>query len=86
MIEDNEDLAKVDTFISSIKAEIEKASPSRRQRIYEAIALAALSSIPWVGGVLAAAASYKVREADVARDGLTELVGRLNAGSTETAK
>jgi len=72
MTDDNEELVKVDAVISSIKAEIDKSSPNRRQRIYEAIALAALSSIPWVGGVLAAAASYKIREGDVTRDNLVE--------------
>jgi len=72
MADDNEELVKVDAIVSSIKAEIDKSSPSRRQRIYEAIALAALSSIPWVGGVLSAAASYKIREGDVTRDSLVD--------------
>jgi hypothetical protein len=72
MADESEELGKVDAIVSSIKAEIDKSSPNRRQRIYEAIALAALSSIPWVGGVLAAAASYNVREGDVARDGLID--------------
>jgi hypothetical protein len=72
MADNNEELVKMDAIVSSIKAEIDKSSPSRRQRIYEAIALAALSSIPWVGGVLAAAASYNIREGDVARDSLID--------------
>jgi hypothetical protein len=72
MADESEELTKVDAIVSSIKTEIDKSSPSRRQRIYEAIALAALSSIPWVGGVLAAAASYNIREGDVARDGLID--------------
>ena len=46
--------------LATIKAELEAASPSRRQRILEAIALAALGSIPWVGGVLSAAATFKL--------------------------
>jgi hypothetical protein len=46
-----------DWVVESIKAEIEIASPPRRQRIYEAIALAALGSIPWIGGVISASAS-----------------------------
>jgi hypothetical protein len=54
MADDNEELVKVDAVIPSIKAEIDKSSSNRRHRIYEAIALAALGSIPWVGGVLAA--------------------------------
>jgi hypothetical protein len=72
MADEREELTKVDAIVASIKTEIDKSSPNRRQRIYEAIALAALSSIPWVGGVLAAAASYNVREGDVARDGLID--------------
>jgi hypothetical protein len=72
MADNNEELVKMDAIVSSIKAEIDKSSPSRRQRIYEAIALAALSSIPWVGGVLAAEASYNIREGDVARDSLID--------------
>src|SRR5205814_8809447 len=57
-------------LIESIKAEIEGASSSRRQRIFEAIALAALGSIPWVGGVISAASSYKAGESDAQRDTL----------------
>jgi len=47
---DDEKLVPRDYVVESIKAEIELSSPSRRQRIFEAIALAALGSIPWVGG------------------------------------
>jgi hypothetical protein len=72
MADEFQELAKIDTAVSSIKSEIEKASPSRRQRIYEAIALAALSSIPWIGGAFAAGMSYKLREGDVGRDALIE--------------
>jgi hypothetical protein len=37
-----------DQIIESLKAEIEKAEPSRRSRVLEKFFLAALSSIPWV--------------------------------------
>jgi hypothetical protein len=67
---DGNELAKGDFVVESIKAEIEKASPTQKQRIFEAIALAALGSVPWVGGVLAAAASYKFGTADIQRDEL----------------
>lgn len=70
--EDKNEITQLNTVVASIHAEIEKASPSRRQRIYEAIALAALSSIPWIGGVFAAGMTYKIREDDVARDSLVE--------------
>lgn len=67
---DGKEISPRDYIIESIKAEIEVASPSRRQRIYEAIALAALGSIPWVGGVISAAASYRAGESDAKRDNL----------------
>jgi len=72
MAEGEQELTKLDAAVAAMKGEIEKASPSRRQRIYEAIALAALSSIPWIGGVFAAGMTYKMREGDVARDSLIE--------------
>jgi hypothetical protein len=46
-------------IVETICAEIEKAEPSRRSRILEKFILAALSSIPWVGGVLSAAETYR---------------------------
>lgn len=48
--------------VDSLHAEIEKAEPSRRSRIREKFFLAALSSIPWVGGVLSAAEAYRTEE------------------------
>ena len=74
MADENDKLVPRDYVIESIKAEIELSTPSRRQRIYEAIALAALGSIPWVGGVIAAASSaagrYKDGESQAQRDDL----------------
>src|SRR5579862_1991089 len=67
---DGDELARSDIVVESIKAELEKASPTQKQRIFEAIALAALGSVPWVGGVLAAAATYKFGSADIQRDEL----------------
>ena len=55
MADEENKLVPLDYVVESIKAEIEVACPTRRQRIFEAIALAALGSIPWVGGVIAAA-------------------------------
>jgi hypothetical protein len=57
MGDENYKIIPRDYVVESIKAEIEIATPSRRQRIFEAIALAALGSIPWIGGVIAASAS-----------------------------
>jgi hypothetical protein len=48
--------------VESLRAEIEKAEPSRRSRILQKFFLAALSSIPWVGGVLSAAENYRTEE------------------------
>ncbi len=74
-MEDEQDkLVPTDYVIESIKAEIEQAAPSRRKRIFEAIAIAALGSIPWVGGVIAAAAvaadKYKSGEESAEKDSL----------------
>jgi len=72
MADDGQELQALNTAVASIKAEIEKASPSRKQRIYEAVALAALSAIPWIGGVFAAGLNFKIREGDVVHDSLVE--------------
>lgn len=64
------ELEKQDAVIETIKAELEAATPTKKQRIREAIALAALSSIPWVGGVLSAAATFKFDESGVRHDTL----------------
>jgi hypothetical protein len=54
-----------DALIEDLRAEIEKAEPSRRGRILEKFFLAALSSIPWVGGVLSAAEGFRTDEGNV---------------------
>jgi hypothetical protein len=55
-------LSQDSEVLDSLHAEIEKAEPSRRNRILEKFFLAALSSIPWVGGVLSAAEAYRAEE------------------------
>jgi hypothetical protein len=74
MGDEKDKLVPRDYVAESIKAEIELATPSRRRRIFEAIALAALGSIPWVGGVIAAASAaigkYKDGESQGQRDDL----------------
>lgn len=69
MANDNE-ITRSDAIIETIRAELASAEPSRKKRILEAIALAALGSIPWVGGVLAATATFKFDEAGVRQDNL----------------
>lgn len=50
------------------RTEIEKTSTSKRRRAFEKFALAALGSIPWVGGFIAAAISLKTEEPDLRRE------------------
>jgi hypothetical protein len=45
-----------------IRAELEKASPSSKRLLTEKFVLAALNSIPWIGGFLSAAATLKTEE------------------------
>jgi hypothetical protein len=63
MEEDQDKLVPTDYVIESIKADLAAATSSRRKVIFEAIAIAALGSIPWVGGVIAAAseAAHKIK-------------------------
>lgn len=63
MTQNNDSLATggPDT-VDTLRAEIERAEPSGRSRILEKFLLAALSSIPWVGGVLSAAEAYRTEE------------------------
>jgi len=70
MGDDQSKMVPTDYVIESIKAEIESASPSRKRRILDAIALAALGSIPWIGGVISAAAAYKAGGSEFQRDDL----------------
>jgi hypothetical protein len=63
MTQDEQSPLNDDTeILESLSAEIEKAEPSRRSRILEKFFLAALSSIPWVGGVLSAAEAYRTEK------------------------
>jgi hypothetical protein len=64
------DHSKDELVVESISAALEKAEPSRRKRIVEKFVLAALGSIPWVGGFLSAAASYKTEEGTLKQDSL----------------
>lgn len=49
-------------IIETLNAELDKAEPSRGSRIAEKFFLAALSSIPWVGGVLSAAENFRTEQ------------------------
>jgi hypothetical protein len=54
-----------DRALEFIRSELAKGPPSRRRRIFEKFALAALGSIPWVGGFLSAAVSLKTEEGEL---------------------
>jgi hypothetical protein len=57
-------------IVEALRGELAKSAPSRRRRVIEKFVLAALGSIPWVGGFLSAAASYKAEEASIRQDSL----------------
>jgi hypothetical protein len=66
MEEESEKLVSPDYVIESIKSDLASTTPSRRKRIFEALAIAALGGIPWVGGVIAAAsvAAEKIKSGE----------------------
>lgn len=51
--------------IEKIRTEIDSLNPSNKKRLAEQFALAALGSIPWVGGFIGAIVSYKQGEGDI---------------------
>jgi hypothetical protein len=57
-------------IVERLRLELAKSEPTRRRRIIEKFVLAALGSIPWVGGFLSAAASYKAEEETLRQDSL----------------
>jgi hypothetical protein len=56
--------------VHRLRAELAKTGPTRRRRIIEKFILAALGSIPWIGGFLSAAAQYKVEEGSLKQESL----------------
>lgn len=56
--------------VEAIKKELEATAPSKKKRIFQKFALAALGSIPWVGGFISAAVSLKTEEGDMKADNL----------------
>jgi hypothetical protein len=57
-------------IVEGLRAELAKSEPSRQRRVIEKFVLAALGSIPWVGGFLSAAVSYKAEESSIRHDSL----------------
>lgn len=58
--------------VPAIRAELEKSHGTRKRRIAGKFLMAALGSIPWIGGFLATAAAIPSDEGDVKADGLRE--------------
>lgn len=54
-----------DEIAENIGSELSATVPSTGKRIFEKFALAALGSIPWVGGFISAAAILKFEESDI---------------------
>lgn len=56
--------------IAEIKQELDRLNPNLRKRALEKFALAALGSIPWVGGFISAAVNLKTEEGSLKTDTL----------------
>jgi hypothetical protein len=56
--------------IEKLRAELVNIQPTRRKRVIEKFFLAALGSIPWIGGFLSTAATYKTEEGSLRQDSL----------------
>jgi hypothetical protein len=59
-----------DALIDGFRAEIAELSPSTRRRVLEKFVMAALGSIPWVGGFISAVIDLKLEERDIREDNL----------------
>ncbi|QQP96617.1 hypothetical protein [Lysobacter enzymogenes] len=57
-------------IVERLRQELAKTEPSRRRRIIEKFVLAALGSIPWIGGFLSAAYEYRAEEDTLQQDSL----------------
>lgn len=68
--ENNQHMEFQEKAVQFIRTELAKATPSDRRRIIEKFVLAALGSIPWVGGFISAAASFKTDEGSIRTDNL----------------
>lgn len=66
----NEQLPDDRLIVERLRQELAKTEPSRRRRIIEKFVLAALGSIPWIGGFLSAAYDYKAEEGTLKQDSL----------------
>ncbi len=69
-MEDDHQGSAENSVVERLRAELAKSEPTRKSRIVEKFVLAALGSIPWVGGFLSAAADYKAEEGAIHQDSL----------------
>ena len=63
-----EEEKEIAVLSAELKRRIEAVEPSKRKRVLKGVIMAALGSVPWVGSVLAAAASYKNEETQIETD------------------
>jgi hypothetical protein len=63
-------VVRASSDVDRLRTELEKLNPGIKRRILEKFALAALGSIPWVGGFISALASVKAEEAGLQTDNL----------------
>lgn len=59
-----------DSSVAEIRSELGKLNPDLKKRALEKFALAALGSIPWVGGFISAAVNLKTEEGSLKTDSL----------------
>lgn len=60
----------VDNNLENIQNEFERLIPSERKQFFEAFFMAAMSSIPWVGGFISAMSQFFLDKDDVNKDNL----------------
>lgn len=63
-------LADIACLEAQLQERLSKIEPTKRERVLRKLIMAALSSIPWVGGFLAAAQAYKEEEDQLQTDSL----------------
>ena len=57
-------------IVEKLRTELANIEPTRRKRVVEKFFLAALGSIPWIGGFLSTAATYKTEEGSLRQNTL----------------
>ena len=68
-----------------LRTELAKSTPSDRRRLIEKFVLAALGSVPWIGGFLSAAATFKIDQDALRESSNDPYVRSLTAPNPEAA-